>query len=101
MAGLLLSLAGASPDTIALDFMLSRIGVEPARAQLLAFARKGSMSASEDAPGFDNLINQKISSWEAFVKAVDSEYGGFEGYVTSTLGFSDAEVARIKSNLVL
>lgn len=100
MAGLLLSLAGASADTIALDYMLSRIGAEPARAQLLAFARKGSMAASEDAPGFANLSNQRVSSWEAFVRAVDSEYGGFEGYVTGTLGFSEAEVARIKCNLV-
>jgi hypothetical protein len=101
VAGLLLSLAGASPETIALDFILSRIGTEPAREQLLAFALKGSMAEDVHAPGFHNLCNLRISCWEAFVKAAESEYAGFEGYVTRTLGFSETDVAKIKANLVL
>jgi protein tyrosine/serine phosphatase len=101
MAGLLLSLAGASKETVALDYMLSRIGTEPAREQLIAFALKGSMAENTDAPGFHNLCNLRVSCWEAFVKTVESEYGGFEGYVTRTLGFSEDDVAKIKANLVL
>jgi protein tyrosine/serine phosphatase len=101
MAALLLHLAGASPETIVLDLMLSRIGTEPAREQLLKFAMHGSMAPNMEAPGFRNLANLKVSSWEAFVKAVEAEYGGFEGYVTKTLGFSEEDVAKIRSNLVL
>ncbi len=101
MAGLLLSLAGASAETIALDYILSRVGTEPAREQLLAFALKGSMAENTDAPGFHNLCSLRISCWEAFVKAAEEQYGGFEGYVTGTLGFSEADVAKIKANLVL
>ena len=101
MAGLLLTLAGASAETVALDFILSRIGTEPAREQLLAFALKGSFAENVDAPGFHNLCNLRISCWEAFVRAAEAEYGGFEGYVTRTLGFSESDVARIKANLVL
>lgn len=97
----MLTLAGASPETVALDFLLSRIGTEPAREQLIAFALKGSFAEDISAPGFVNLCNLRTSCSEAFVKAVESEYGGFEGYATGTLGFSEADLARIKDNLVL
>ncbi|KAK0635646.1 protein-tyrosine phosphatase-like protein [Bombardia bombarda] len=76
VAGLLMTLAGAKPEDIKLDFMLSRIGTEPAREQLVA-----------------------ASSWDAFVEAVDREYGGFEGYVTGVLGFSEHDLVVIKKNL--
>ncbi|KXX79302.1 Tyrosine-protein phosphatase [Madurella mycetomatis] len=101
VAGLLLTLAGASPETVELDFLLSRIGTEPAREQLMAFAMQGSGARSVDAPGFHNLCNLKLSCWQAFVKAVEQEHGGFEGYVKGTLGFSDGDLAKIRRNLVL
>lgn len=84
-----------------LDYLLSRIGTELAREQLLVFARKGSGAENIDTPGFHNLCSLRASCWEAFVEAVDSEYGGFEGYVTNTLGFSEADLTRIKANLVV
>jgi hypothetical protein len=59
------------------------------------------MVTSVDAPGFRNMANMRVSCWEAFVKAVETEYGGFEGYVRDTLGFSEEDVVKIKSNLVL
>ena len=46
LAGLLLTLAGAAPDVVMLDYMLSRIGYEPMRAQLLDFAMAGSAAKS-------------------------------------------------------
>ena len=101
MSGLLLSLAGASAETIALDFLLSRLGTEPARELLLGFAMKGSMAENMQAPGFHNLCNLRLSCWNAFVKALDEQYGGFEGYVTGTLGFSGEDLAKIKANLVV
>jgi protein tyrosine/serine phosphatase len=100
LSGLLLSLAGTPPDLVELDFMLSRIGTEPAREQLLAFALKGSGAESVDAPGFYNLCSLKVQCWRAFVKGVEREYGGWEGYVTKQLGFSPAELETIKRNLV-
>ncbi|KAK0728637.1 protein-tyrosine phosphatase-like protein [Lasiosphaeria miniovina] len=100
VAGLLMALAGAAADDIAHDYLLSRIGTEPAREQLIAFALKGSGAAGPDAPGFHNLISLRGACWAAFVAAVDREYGGFEGYVRHTLGFSAEDVAVIKKNLV-
>ncbi len=100
MAGLLLALAGADAETIALDFMLSRIGTEPARELLMQFALKGSMAEGMDAPGFANLANLRVVCWQAFEQALESEYGGWDAYVTKTLGFSDEDLATIKKNLV-
>ncbi|KAK0613438.1 protein-tyrosine phosphatase-like protein [Immersiella caudata] len=100
ISGMLLGLAGVDPDIIALDFMLSRIGTEPAREQLLAFAMRGTGVTSVDEPGFYNLCSLRVSSWERFVKGVEREFGGWEGYVTGTLGFSQEELDKIKKNLV-
>ncbi|KAK4449148.1 hypothetical protein QBC34DRAFT_99227 [Podospora aff. communis PSN243] len=101
ISGMLLGLAGVDPDIIALDFMLSRIGTEPAREQLLAFAMRGTGVTSVDEPGFYNLCSLRVSSWERFVKGVEREYGGWEGYVTGTLGFSQEDLDKIKRNLVV
>ncbi|KAF2973518.1 hypothetical protein GQX73_g192 [Xylaria multiplex] len=97
--GLLLALAGASEDAVATDWQLSRIGTEPVRAMLLEFARKGTDAYGEDQPGFYNLVSLRKSCWLAFVKAVEKQYGGFEGFVTGKLGFSQDDLATIKKNL--
>jgi hypothetical protein len=96
---MLLTLAGAEPDTVSLDFLLSRVGTEPAREQLLAFAKKGSRIDSMDAPGFHNLASLRDECWKAFLGALDSEYGGFTGYVTKSLGFSEDDLKVIVKNL--
>ena len=100
LAGLLLTLAGESSDAIELDFLLSRVGTEPVREHLLAFAKRGARIESEDEPGFYNLASLKAVCWRAFVEALDKEYGGFNGYITKTLGFSEEDLAKIKKNLV-
>ncbi|CAK7204498.1 hypothetical protein SEUCBS139899_007255 [Sporothrix eucalyptigena] len=114
LAGLLLTLAGVPADTIALDYMLSRIGSEPVRDQLEAFARMGAgiptrkpddtpeavaAAVSAAPPGFMNLINLRVICWNAFLDALEKEHGGFKGYVTKVLGFTEADIATIKKNL--
>lgn len=99
MSGMLLTLAGVDQDTVKLDFLLSRVGTEPARELLLSFAKKGAGVESHDAPGFKNLCSLRASCWEAFLAGVERQYGGFRGYVTGTLGFSEDEVESIVSNL--
>lgn len=102
------SLAGYDPEIIRTDFLLSRIGYEPAREQLIKFALKGAgvdveanpdLSQLYDAPGFYNLASLKTVCWDAFVDVVDKEYGGFRGYVTNVLGFSEDDLVTIKKNL--
>ncbi|KAI0386853.1 protein-tyrosine phosphatase-like protein [Hypomontagnella monticulosa] len=99
LSGLLLTLAGASPDVVVLDYMLSRIGTEPVRMMLLDFAVAGTGAKSQEQPGFYNLINLRASCWKAFVDGVQKEYGGFEQFITDKLGFSKDDLAKIKANL--
>lgn len=99
LSGLLLTLAGADPDTVSLDFLLSRIGTEPAREQLLAFAKRESRVKSVDDPGFLNLASLRAVCWDAFLSALDRKYGGFHGYVTKKLGFSEDDLGVIVKNL--
>lgn len=109
LAGMLESLAGYDAEVIQTDFLLTRIGYEPAREQLVQFAIKWSGADTGDQPdlahaynipAFYNLVSLKASCWDAFVEAVTKDYGGFEGYVTKVLGFSDDDLAKIKSHLV-
>ncbi|OHE95580.1 hypothetical protein CORC01_09170 [Colletotrichum orchidophilum] len=99
MSGLLQSLAGTGPEDARFDYMLSRIGIEPAREQLLQHARGGGGVVFNNHPGFCNMCSLRTSCWDLFVAAVQEEHGGWEGYVLTTLGFSSDDLARIKTNL--
>ncbi|KAI0134059.1 protein-tyrosine phosphatase-like protein [Xylariales sp. AK1849] len=101
ISGLLLTLAGASPDVISLDYMLSRIGTEPVRTMLLAFAMAGTKAQSVEQPGFYNLCSLREESWNAFIGGVQKKYGGFEQFVADKLGFSNEDLAKIKKNLTV
>lgn len=104
------SLAGYDSEVIQTDFLLTRIGYEPAREQLVQFAMKWSGAAvpgdkcdldlAYEIPAFYNLVSLKASCWDAFIDALQRDHGGFEGYVTKVLGFSDEDLAKIKHNLV-
>ncbi|KDN68567.1 hypothetical protein CSUB01_06277 [Colletotrichum sublineola] len=92
------SLAGANPEDVRFDYMLSRIGTEPVREMLLSYARI-SAGVTFDHPGFYNMCSLRASCWDAFVAGVHEEHGGWGGYVTKTLGFSSDDLAIIRSNL--
>lgn len=99
ISGLLLTLAGASSDITSLDYMLSRIGIEPVRKILLQHALAGLEVESVEASGFYNFSQLREESWEAFVTGVQREYGGLERFVTDKLEISKEDLARIKANL--
>ncbi|KAJ0291818.1 hypothetical protein Brms1b_002649 [Colletotrichum noveboracense] len=100
LAGILQSLAGTAPDDVRFDYMLSRIGTEPARERLLRYARVGTGTTADDEhPGFYNMCSLRKSCWDAFVAGVEETYGGWEGYVTKTLGFSTEDLEIIKLHL--
>ncbi|KAL0942245.1 uncharacterized protein CTRU02_200131 [Colletotrichum truncatum] len=100
LAGILQSLAGTKPDDVRFDYMLSRIGTEPARERLLKYALLGTaLAAEDDHPGFYNMCSLRRSCWDAFVAGVEEEYGGWESYVTKTLGFSNEDLEKIKDHL--
>lgn len=79
--------------------MLSRIGTEPGREKLIQFALKGCGITDPHTPGFYNLCCLSDACWDAFVNGLESEYGGWSGYVVKALGFSEEDLAKIKANL--
>lgn len=99
ISGLLLTLAGASPDVVSLDYLLSRIGTEPARKALLQVVLASTKAESIEQPGFQNLCELREESWNAFVKGVERDFGGFDKFVTGKLGFSEDDLVKIKANL--
>lgn len=99
VAGLLHHLAGTAPDDAVGDYMLSRIGTEPAREKLSAFAM-GSLGITDPAtPGFYELVSLRPEFWTSFVEGIEEDFGGWDGYVTKGLGLSEGDLATIKKNI--
>ncbi|KZL78873.1 tyrosine phosphatase [Colletotrichum incanum] len=100
VAGLLLSIAGSNDETLTLDYMITRIGSEPIRDILLERAiRDNACERGLDDEPFYNLCSLRVSTWERFMKQINNQYGGFEGYVTRRLGFSRDDLENIRNNL--
>ncbi|EXK91125.1 hypothetical protein FOQG_06628 [Fusarium oxysporum f. sp. raphani 54005] len=98
MAGLLQTLAGTKQEDVIFDYMLSRIGIEPARERLLVFILANIDVRDTEEPGFWNMVSLRPSFWKAFGQGVEAEYGGWGGYVKG-LGFSTKDLETIKKNL--
>jgi hypothetical protein len=99
VAGILQTLAGTSPYNVRRDYMLSRVGIEPARDKLMQYALASVGVTDPETPGFYNLIGMKPEYWEAFVEGMQEKYGGIEEYVVGGLGLSREDVEVIKKNL--
>ncbi|UNI20673.1 hypothetical protein JDV02_006741 [Purpureocillium takamizusanense] len=99
LAGLLHHLAGTDPEAAARDYMLSRIGTEPARDKLTHFAMATVGITDPDTPGFVNLISLRPDLWAAFLEGLQDEFGGWDGYVVKSLGLSPEDLAKIKANM--
>lgn len=99
VAGLLQALAGTEPDVVAFDYMLSRIGTEPAREKLVGYAMASVGTNDWNTPGFWNLASLRPAFWSAFLEGLEDEFGGWDGYVTKGLGFSAEDLEKMKKNL--
>ncbi|KAK1962533.1 tyrosine phosphatase [Colletotrichum sublineola] len=100
VAALLLFLAGSDDDTLILDYMITRIGSEPLRDVLLErAARDNAVANGLDDQNFYNLCSLRASTWNLFMKQIENQYGGFEGYVTERLRVSRDDLEVIRNNL--
>lgn len=100
---MLQALAGATPEDVLFDYMLSRVGIETQRERLLSviMAGVGTHFDGPDDPGLYNLSSLRPQFWTAFIDGLNEKYGGWDAYVTSEegLGFSQADLETIKRNL--
>ncbi len=99
MGGLLQYLAGTSEEDAIFDYLLSRIGTEPARDKLLQFAMMSVGIEDPETPGFLNLVSLRAEYFQAFLTALQERWGGWDGYVTKFLELSQEDLDKIKANL--
>lgn len=99
VAGMLQALAGTPPDAVLFDYMLSRIGFEPIREQMLFTAVMDTGGGAMATEGFFNMNSIRPTYWTAFQALVDERFGGWDGYVTGELGFSAEDLETIKRHL--
>lgn len=99
VAGLLHALAASPADASTRDYMLSRIGTEPAREKLMHYAMSTLGIKDPETPGFYDLVSLRPVFWQRFQEALDEDFGGWDGYVTRGLGFSEGDLQKIKANL--
>lgn len=91
-------LAGTPEDDVVYDYMLSRIGLEPARDKLVLAIKAGFSAEDIDSPEFFNVASLRPSYWAGFMEGLNEKYGGWDGYIKH-LGFDEVEVGKMKDNL--
>ncbi|KAE8390575.1 protein-tyrosine phosphatase-like protein [Aspergillus alliaceus] len=99
LAALILLLADAPCDAIVHDFVLSRVGVEPARKMLMAAFPTISGPVTPESAGLLELMSVRAASMVAFLDAVEQSFGGVTGYLTRKLELSNQDVEIIRMNL--
>lgn len=92
-------IAGTPEDDVAYDYMLSRVGLEPARGMMVLAIKAGFNATDVDSPGFHNVASIRPSYWREFKAGLQEKYGGWDGYIRNTLGFDDTEVQKMRENL--
>jgi hypothetical protein len=102
-----LLLIGRPHEEIVNDYILTRVGLESARENLMeAFAL--NMDADEvdvsqlspEALGMLELCGVRASAMQAFLNTFESQYeNGVEGYLMTRLGFSEGDVATMRKHL--
>jgi hypothetical protein len=96
----LLTLAGHTPEEIANDYLLSRIGVESQRVMLTESLKQW---LGEDAMEQDGVLELSSNSGEVmigFLKFMDEKYSGPIGYCRDVLGFSEVDLEAVRKNIV-
>ncbi|KAJ5835799.1 Protein-tyrosine/Dual-specificity phosphatase [Penicillium robsamsonii] len=107
LAALILLLINRPHDDIINDYILSRVGLEPARENLMeAFAVNLGADGldisqlSPEALGMLELCGVRASSMEAFLISFENTYkNGVEGYLIDKLGFSQSDLSTMRRNL--
>lgn len=98
LTALILALAGAPSSAIANDYALTRVGIEPAREQLLVIFQEQA-GFDLDQPGIAEMFTIKGDIMLSFLEMLEERWGGVEGYMKEELGLTDADRQIIRANL--
>lgn len=110
LSALILGLASSTPENIAMDYELSRVGIESHRETLFMQLAQGMKVAEEDVfktPGLVEMCESKGPIKIAFLDSLNETWGGglqgkwrgVEGWLIKELGFSENETKKMKQNL--
>jgi protein-tyrosine phosphatase family protein len=94
-----LSLADSTKDTITLDYVLTRIGVEREREFLVESLKKWLGEDALSQPGANELGSVSSRVINEFQDHVQKKYGGAKGYCKNVLGLKDEDISAIVKNL--
>jgi hypothetical protein len=99
LVALLLKVAGVADADVADEYALTEMGLaEEREAMVRVLVARTEMGGDE--AGVRNLLGARRESMLATLAMVEEKYGGAEGYLKGTLGFTEGEVKRIRGNLV-
>ncbi|KFY93546.1 hypothetical protein V498_04359 [Pseudogymnoascus sp. VKM F-4517 (FW-2822)] len=104
LAALILQLVGADSDSIAHDYLLTRVGTEPARASLLSSLQAGVKEGKSDptpaSPGMLAIMSVKCAANTTFVESIEARFKeGIIGYLKTDLGFLEEDIEKMRVNL--
>ncbi|EEH37041.1 hypothetical protein PAAG_07459 [Paracoccidioides lutzii Pb01] len=101
LAALILHIAGCSPDIIAEDYVLTRVGFEPVREVLLKSLLDGTENVDESVKRALAVVGGvPYEAMVQFLVFLEREFErGAEGYLRTKLGFSVEDIERIRQNL--
>ncbi|KAI0034125.1 protein-tyrosine phosphatase-like protein [Vararia minispora EC-137] len=99
-AALLLSLTGVDDDIIAQDYSLTRVGREPFREAILKRLEKEPIFASNKDSAL-NMLSSRHETMVAFMKMLQEDYGGAEGYAKKYCSLTDEDLAVIRANMTV
>ena len=105
-SAMILRALGVPADVVLEDYLLSNACLAEVRAKRLASVRSSVAAdlriAEEevDLGGLPGLLGVRPAYLEAGVDAVDADYGSFDAYLTNGLGCTEADLARLRNDLL-
>ncbi|KAI0690921.1 protein-tyrosine phosphatase-like protein [Cerioporus squamosus] len=99
-AAVILKLLGVADDDIASDYALTTIGLQPAFPLLAARFQKDNVFRA-NWKGTLSLGSARPETMRATLDALVREYGSVEAYVKQHTSLTDADLARIRANLLV
>jgi protein tyrosine/serine phosphatase len=101
LSALLLNLSGHSPELIAQDYALTRIGTEAQREFLTNRLHDWLGPDAMDKPGVFELSSCDAIVMLAFVDWLDKEYGGAEGWLKKECKWTDDDIEKVRKNIMV
>jgi hypothetical protein len=99
ISAIILAIAGQSPEDIANDYVLTRIGIETERAMLTESLKQWLGEDAMEQDGVLELSSISTTFMTGFLDLMGERYGGPIGYCKSVLGFTDEDLDIIRFNI--